>query len=183
MPSLWSSLVVRVTSKHDPHIIAGVAQEWLARSGQLPLSIHILAHNNKPVSSLSDIIKRYSTRWSDLDLCMPPDCYQHIQAIDNHAPALKSIRFHSFDDEMSLNFQLTCPRLERATLEKLTMNGFDIQWDNLTHLTLHSMSITDSFLILRKTPRLVFCKVLEKELNEQADLLRKEVTTSIGALR
>ena len=159
MPSLWSSLVVRVTSKHDPRIIAGVAQEWLARSGQLPLSIHILAHNNKPVSSLSDIIKRYSTRWSHLDLCMPPDYYQHIQAIDNHAPALKSIRFHSFDDEMSLNFQLTCPRLERATLEKLSMNGSNIQCDNLTHLTLQSMSTNDVLLILRKTPRLVFCKV------------------------
>ena len=45
-PSLWSSLVVRVTSKHDPHIIAGIAQEWLARSGQLPLSIRISAYNN-----------------------------------------------------------------------------------------------------------------------------------------
>ena len=42
MPSLWSSLVARVRSNNDPHIIAGVAQEWLARSGQLPLSIRIL---------------------------------------------------------------------------------------------------------------------------------------------
>ena len=159
MPSLWSSLVVRVRSNNDPHIIAGVAQEWLARSGQLPLSIRILALDNKPVSALYDIINRYSTRWSDLDLCMLPDCFQQFHAIGNHAPTLKSIRFHSFHDAMSMNFQLTCPRLERATLEKLSMNGFNIQWDNLTHLTLQSMSTIDVLLILRKTPRLVFCRV------------------------
>jgi hypothetical protein len=35
-----------------------------------------------------------------------------------------------------------------------------IQWDNLTHLSLlYSTSIVKSFLILRKTPRLVFCKI------------------------
>ena len=36
------------------------------------------------------------------------------------------------------------------------MDGTNIQWDNLTHLTLCFMSMFDSFLILRKTPRLVF---------------------------
>ena len=161
-PSLWSSLVVRVTSKHDPQIITGIAQEWLARSGQLPLSIRISAFNNnlKTVSALANIINRYSTRWSDLDLRIPPGCYRRFHAIDNHAPTLKSIRFSSFDDATSLNFRLTCPRLERAGLEKLPMNGSNIQWDNLTHLNLHSMSSIDIFLILRKTPRLVTCIVL-----------------------
>jgi hypothetical protein len=58
-----------------------------------------------------------------------------------------------------MNFQLTCPRLERASLSYLPVDGTNIQWDNLTHLTLHTISIFDSFLILRKTPRLVFYKV------------------------
>ena len=182
-PSLWSSLVVRVGgSKHDPHIIAGVAQEWLARSGQLPLSIRILAFYNETIAALADIINRYSTRWSDLDLLIPPDCYQLFHAIDNHAPTLKSIRFRGPPDSKSLNFQLTCPRLERATLEKLTMNGFDIQWDNLTHLILHSMSITDSFLILRKTPRLVFCKVLDTGHRRQNIGAHTPVLTSLRSL-
>jgi hypothetical protein len=57
------------------------------------------------------------------------------------------------------NFQLTCPRLERAILSFFPMDETNIQWDNLTHLTLHSMLFMDSFLILSKTPRLVFCKV------------------------
>ena len=153
-PSLWSSLVVRVTNKHDPHITAGVAQEWLARSGQLPLSIRILAYNNnlETVSALANILNRYSTRWSYLDLRIPPGCYRSFHAIDNHAPTLKSIQFSSFDDATSLNFQLTCPRLERARIEKPPMNGSNIQWDNLTHLYLHFMSIIDVFHILRKTP-------------------------------
>ena len=185
-PSLWSSLVVRVGSKSDPHKIAGVAQEWLARSGQLPLSIRILAFYNKTPSTLralADIINQYSTRWSDLDLSIPPDCYQHFHAIDNHAPTLKSIRFHSFDDgAMNLNVQLTCPRLERATLEKLSMNGFNIQWDNLTHLTLHSMSTIDSFFILRNTPRLVFCKVSYTSIRYRRQIIGEPVLTSLRTL-
>ena len=84
---------------------------------------------------------------------MPQHFYQLFHATDN------SIQFHCLTNTntMSLNFHLTCPRLERASLSKFLTNGFNIQWDNLTRLTLHSMSIFDSCLILRKTPRLVFC--------------------------
>ena len=160
-PRLWSSLVVRVPSRHDSHMATGIAQEWLDRSGHLPLSIRIISPSyNNAVSALADIVNQYSTRWSDLDLYIPDYYYQHFRAIDNHAPILKSIRFHRSDDAMNLFFQpLTCPRLERANLSMFPVNGTNIQWDNLTHLTLHSMSTIDSFLILRKTPRLVFCKV------------------------
>ena len=185
-PSLWSSLVIRVKIRHDPRIIADLAQEWLARSGQLPLSIRIFALNNnndKRVSALAVIINQYSTRWFDLDFCIPSDCYQHFHGIDNHAPTLKSIRFDSIDGgAMSLNFQLTCPRLERATFERFPMNGSNIQWDNLTHLTLHSMSTIDSLLILRKTPRLVFCKVASTSIRYRRQVIGETVLTSLRSL-
>ena len=72
IPSLWSSLVVRVPKKHDSHIVTGITQEWLARSGQLPLSIRILStFYNKTVFALADIVNQYSTRWSELDLYIP----------------------------------------------------------------------------------------------------------------
>ena len=62
-PSLWSSLVIRVPSKHKSHITTGIAQEWLARSGQLPLSIRIYSKSyKKPV---------VMTRWWVL-LVIPP---------------------------------------------------------------------------------------------------------------
>ena len=183
-PSLWSSLVIRVTSTHDLLIIAGVAQEWLARSGQLPLSIRILAFNNnnlKTISTLADVINQYSTRWFYLDLTIPSGCYQHFHGIDNHAPTLKSIRFHSLDT-MSLNFQLTCPRLERATLENFSMNGSDIQWDNLTHIYLRYLSTIDTFLILSKTPRLVFCRVSGYHTQYRPQNIGPLVLTSLRSL-
>ena len=50
-------------------ITTGLAQEWLARSGRLPLSIRIIStFNNKTVTALADIINQYSARWSDLEL-------------------------------------------------------------------------------------------------------------------
>ena len=160
-PSLWSSLVVRVTRKHDSHITIGIAREWLARSGQLPLSIHILSesYEYKAISALADVINQYSARWSEVDLSIPDQYYEYFHATDNHAPILKSIRFHSIGNLSKLNFQLTCPRLERASISSFPLRGTNIQWDNLTDLTLQSMSVIDSLLILRKTPRLIFLKL------------------------
>ena len=163
-PNLWSSFVVCIKREHDLHIFTGIAEEWLARSGQLPLSICVFSEYRgyKGISALADIINQYSNRWSDLDLYVPDAYYQDFHATDNHAPILRSIRLRSSFYSMNLNFQLTCPRLERACLSGLNYFPKDIiniQWDNLTHLTIHFMSIFKCFLILRNTPRLVFCKI------------------------
>ena len=161
-PTLWSSLMVIVPNKHASvsHITIDIAEEWLARSGKLPLSIYIISeYYNTTLSALADIINQYSARWSHLDLYMPLKSYQHFHATNNHAPILKSIRFHGSNSMVDLNFELTCPRLDRASLTNFHVQGTNIQWDNLTYLALHSMPIVDSFFILRKTPRLVFCKV------------------------
>ena len=155
------TLVVHVKSNKLDTVIA---QEWLAQSGQLFLSIRILSFSRKHrqvVLALAEIINQYTNRWSDLDLCIPQCLYQFFRATDNHAPILRSIRFHSaftYTDDVQ-NFQLTCPRLERADLSLFQIDGTNIQWDNLTHLILQYASISDSFLIMSKTPRLVFCQI------------------------
>ena len=162
-PTLWSSLVVRDASRYEPHIVTGMAQEWLDRSGQLPLSIRILStlDDNESVSSLVDIINQYSNRWFDLHLNLPHHRYKLFHATDIHAPILKSIGLdlNTIATASNLSFQLTCPCLERANLLNFPMDGTNIQWDNLTHLTFRSISMSDFFLILRKAPRLVFCEV------------------------
>ena len=157
-PSLWSSLVVCVP-RYDSHMATDLAQEWLDRSGHLPLSIHIisLSYTGDAVLALADIVNQYSARWSELDISLPDYSFNRFHAIDNHAPILKFIRFHCQEDSIPLDFQpLTCPRLEKAVLSFFPRG---IELDNLTHLTLESMSIFDSFLILRTTPRLVFCEI------------------------
>ena len=182
-PSLWSSLVVCITRECDSHIV--MAQEWLTRSGQLPLSIHIFSEtDNTTLAALADIINQCSFRWSNLDLYMPPRCYKHFHATDNHAPILKSIRFlSSAKTRKLLNFQLTCPRLDRVSLSYFPIQGTNIQWDNLTHLTLHSVSSTDSFIILRKTPRLVFCKVSGSCPRYRGPRIEALVLTSLRSLQ
>ena len=184
-PSLWSSLVFRDTGEFDSRIVTSLVQEWLARSGGLPLSIRISAtFCNRAVLALVDIIKQYSTRWSDLVLDIPGRCHEGFHATENHAPILKSIRFHYTSTAITrkVNFNLTCPRLEKATLSYFPVKN-NIPWDNLSHLTLYSMSIIDSFLILRKTPRLVFCEVsgcCRHTPDEQP--LRTPVLTSLRSL-
>ena len=181
-PTLWSSLVVRVSSKHDPQMINSITQEWLARSGQLPLSICILSTSTRDdqIQALTNIINQYASRWSNLDLYIYRYHLKYFHATGS-APILKSVRLHGVLGLFKLDFPLTCPRLERVNLTNLNVNGNNISWDSLTHLTLlyssiqghdviqwsnltHlsiicSMTISEIFRILRKTPRLVFCRI------------------------
>ena len=161
-PSLWSSLLVCIPT-NDSRMAVGLAQEWLERSGQLPLTIRIISmsEGGGAILAVADIVNQYSARWFKLDLSISDYSFHHFQPIDNHAPMLKSIRFYCAGDEMTFNFQqefqpLTCPCLEKATLSFFPRG---IEFDNLTHLTIVSMSIFDSLLILRMTPRLVFCEI------------------------
>ena len=181
-PSLWSSLVVRIPSQHS-RIITSIAQEWLARSGQLPLSICISSTSyNNAISALADVVNPYSSRWSNLDLFIPDDYYRHFHGINNHAPILKSIRFACSDTAKDFKFRLTCPRLESANLMSVRMDRTNIQWDNLTHLTLHSMSIVDSLQILRNSPRLVFCQIGGSRTQFGWPSIREPVVTSLRTL-
>ena len=158
-PSLWSSLMVYV-SGNDSHTT--IVKQWLARSGQLPLSISIYSVSNwRQVLAVANIINQYSSRWFELDLVLPLSFYQYFHATDNHAPILKFLRFHGADQYRSREgvFHLSCPRLEKADFTSFQMNGMYIQCDNVTHLDLYDMSTIDSLLILRMTPRLVFCSI------------------------
>ena len=189
-PSLWSSLVVRVTGKFDSSMATSIAQEWLARSGQLPLSIRVSSILNiktvSVVSALADVINQYSTRWSDLDLRVPEHFFQLFHATDNHAPILKFVRlrcsvYTGLTRMKNLNFQLTCPNLERASLSFLPEGSTNIQWDNLTHLTLGYTYISDSFFILRKTPQLVYCEVSHTNRHFVGAIVLTSIT--LGSLR
>ena len=186
-PSLWSSMVLRVSSKHSSQMVTDIAREWLARSGYLPLSIRISSRpKHKALARVANIINEYSTRWSEIDLYMPLRYFQYFHATDNHAPILKSIRFFCPENEASntLKFQpLNCPRLERACLSFVPLKGTNIQWDNITHLTLHSMFIIDSLHILRKTPRLILCKVTGFRSGHRRKNVGAPVVTSLRCLQ
>lgn len=57
------------------------------------------------------------------------------------------------------------------------------QWDNITHLTLHrSLSIFDSLFILRKTARLVFCKVSSSCPRYREPSIEAPVLSSLSSL-
>ena len=95
---------------------------------------------------------------------------------------IHSISRFSQNGQLELELS-TCPRLERASLTYFPMKGTNIQWDNLTHLTLYSMSNIDSLLILRKTPRLVFCKFAGSHLVNEEPTIEAPVLTSLRSLQ
>ena len=186
-PTLWCSLVVDVIpSKRDWQVT--IVQEWLARSGQLPLSIRIRAFSHtvkacKPaVAALADSLNQYSARWSDFGLHIPQSLYRCFHA--TYAPILKSIRFYPREDRYNPRtdfFRINCPRLQRVWLSRCSPSLVNIQWDNLTHLYLDRMRLRNCLLILRKTlPQLVF---LSFSRSEGIELPGEPVVTSLRSLR
>ena len=148
--------MVRDPNRQASHIVTDIAQEWVTRSGRLPRSIRISStFYNESVIALVDIINQYSDRWSDLDLNIPDYSYELFHATDNHAPILKSIRFHCQDDldfiTSYLEFQLTCPQLERASL--LTYQWIEsVSNGTILHISLYNLCLSSTLLL--------FCAIL-----------------------
>jgi hypothetical protein len=87
-PRLWTIINIRLV--HDiPSLNSTLifAQEWLDRSGQLPLTIHVTASPSNDVTlqmsameAVIELINEYAHRWQDLQLRMPAVLLQGIRS-------------------------------------------------------------------------------------------------------
>jgi uncharacterized protein YjbI with pentapeptide repeats len=106
------------------------------------------------VSALADVINQYSTRWSHF-VCL------EVSTNFSKQPGITPLFSNPFD--------FTVVNLENADLSSFQLSGTNIQWDNLTHLNLHNMSITDCLLILCNTPRLVLQNFPHSTISRRAE--------------
>jgi len=154
-----------------------VVRRWLSRAGTCPLSISI----THPGSSLDPpnpkeeelclemfkILLSFADRWSDVDISMPEDFHNKLQANIKPSmfPSLKSLkvnilRLYSLNNIEATRIELlAAPSLRKITIRATLPGDIVLRpvWNRLTHITLaSSLNDRNFFVLLKQCPNLVF---------------------------
>lgn len=150
MPWLWSTVSLDVPQCSHGHI--ETLDEWLSRSGQLPLSIRLKFGSDPkacsagicpPMIHVMDVIARSSGRLRDVDLTIPEFLCDRLSSTFLAAPLLHSVKLKGFYPKtVALPVeQLTRLRLSPTTFEEcLEILGASPQ---LTHCTFEELLYSD----------------------------------------
>ena len=178
-PELWSSIKIDLPpisqiSNNDmdessmlPRL-ATFIDEWLARSGQLPLNISLYSEYETPWPGYSsaeylpifNTLNKYSSRWRSLNISIPTILHQLLQP--NCLPLLEQLHITG-SNKNDLTFPHT-PSLNTVEIHpQAIMNSefqiekIRIQWNTVTHVFLEFINSSDCFTLLRLNPQLVHC--------------------------
>jgi len=151
-PRLWTTVIVYVslrTAKQLGGSLPQLVTEWLGRSGVLPLTIQFSAarlgerqEGYDEVKSLAyliiDILNRHSERWQNLDLDVNADTYTRKFHGSSELSNLRRLSFNGAVSGFDLPPFLTEIRPTHLTLSSFhcSFTGFNVSWENITHIIL-----------------------------------------------
>ncbi|KAF8962982.1 hypothetical protein BDZ97DRAFT_2059312 [Flammula alnicola] len=192
-PRLWARLHIPFACDTQENQRQDFAQEmkhrsegvkyWLSRSGTCPISLSILYTSYKSTPSTSqyqweaqislgifNAILPFASRWNDLELRMPSDIYQKLNAMVSvdMVPMLRCLRasFHDRDPRgyryAANSFVLArAPNLRKISFNAPQLSTIFMEYNlALTYLCLHSLiTYKDAFMLLDKCPNLIHCKL------------------------
>ena len=163
MPRLWSSIQLNLDEKSS--LRPALVEEWLLRSGKMPLSIYVICRLISPsptVLAVLDVLTRNAERWSciALDLCYL--CYETLQSVRNRLPNLQyiSLRNATWEwDEMTADLDIfrVAPRLRNVFLESYHPQALVLPTDQLTKLSVECYYIDKCMSLLRCCPHITDC--------------------------
>lgn len=166
-PTLWSSLTLRLSTSSISTQIT-LLDEWLSRSGDLPLSlrlfsdeeIHWVAPTN-PGTAI-EVIRKYASRWKDLDLRLPTSCYKFLPASDETLPLLRSLNLNPPGGQGERRHKVdmsNSAKIQHLSLSCVYLISMKFQWVHVTHLRLEAFYVDECLEALRQSPQLEVCSL------------------------
>ncbi|KAF5375912.1 hypothetical protein D9615_008199 [Tricholomella constricta] len=164
MPWLWNNVFLSSTRPTPAHV--ELLEEWIARSANLPLSIHLrLKIENadvdmRDVTHLMDAVARCSKRWRTINFevpfFFPADPYVS-NLIPTKFPILTSAAIQVEHVRTPLNLFIDAPQLQDVQLIGFPRNSFDLPWDHITRLRLNPTTVQQCLELLGTAPNLIHC--------------------------
>ena len=203
-PEFWSSIKIdlpSISQTSDKAVsmlprLATFIDEWLSRSGQLPLNISLCYghHDENSPDPLTleeyhpifKILDKYSSRWHSFYISIPtiflpflrPRCLPLLEQLH--------ITYKSYG-RLNLDHVLTFPPtpcLNTAKIQPL-LPYIGVQWETvhkLTRLSLESITSHNCLMFLRLHPQLVHCTFHRVFDDKQDHLLESPVVSSLTYL-
>ncbi|PPQ71764.1 hypothetical protein CVT24_006526 [Panaeolus cyanescens] len=164
-PSLWSEVTLRVTNPSCVPSQATLLDEWLTRSGQLPLNIRLCSTEDVSWGGTTPegfmvALNKHSERWKLLDIRFPSLCYKFfpVEEEGKSFPMLSSVLLKppggQGDRIHRVNLPNT-PQLHHVNLSCLYLRSLSFQWDALRSLELDSFYNDECVEMLRQATNLV----------------------------
>ncbi|KAF8956443.1 hypothetical protein BDZ97DRAFT_187377 [Flammula alnicola] len=166
-PQLWTSICIAVYPR-DFAVLADLAEEWLARSGKLPLSIHLYLKEDETISNfavnpLIEVLYAHSSRWRSLDLDIPSALFEVFDGDNEGISILDDLRIIPSDavetQQSRAYFELSnvLPKPKTVHLSSVYPERIHILWDNVTYLVANLLHVDQCLEILRYTNRMERC--------------------------
>ncbi|KDR86104.1 hypothetical protein GALMADRAFT_235339 [Galerina marginata CBS 339.88] len=180
-PQLWRSISISLGPDNFPARVK-IAQQWLLRSGDLPLSIHIHSaiDRNEDVNRsgseiitrcrpLIEIVNHYSKRWDHLHLNIPHFMFSYFCGDAHGAPILRKLCVepdsYNYSTECQFRLQGERPRPQQIFIKDQRFKVVDIAWDNVTWVEAIGFHVPDCLELLRQAPQLLYCKLLNVSMS------------------
>ncbi|KAF8971940.1 hypothetical protein BDZ97DRAFT_1154471 [Flammula alnicola] len=171
-PQLWTTVFLSV-SHHNALSVPRWAQEWIDRSGQLPLSIglFIKAENNyySVNPDVIAVINQCSSRWRDLTYEGPSSLLSYFVGESQWASQLQTLKLDIYGSQSAGQFKLGDFKPTPTTLriKGLDLKSVVIEWNNITHMQARHIPVDNCWELFRIAPRMTHCQ-LEDVLNIKA---------------
>ncbi|KAF9481691.1 hypothetical protein BDN70DRAFT_854645 [Pholiota conissans] len=166
-PTLWSSLTLRLNTTHI-HTQIVLLDEWLSRSGDLPLSIRLFSEEEIHWASATtpgtaiEVIKKYASRWRGLDLRLPTSCYKYLPSSDEHLPMLQSLNLNPPGGQGERRHKVdmsNSAKIQHLSLSCVYLISMKFQWVHVTDLRLEAFYVDECLEALRQSPQLQSCSL------------------------
>lgn len=166
-PKLWTILCATMTRSNCISSVK-IIQEWLQRSGGLPLFIQIGVEDYDDDKSVSHTAQRVVTslmqhaqRWEVVELDLPPSFSPWMTTIlsDKRLDKLEHIKsyiIHNDGEPLQLN---AFP--SRLTIRAGTLAQLSISCKRLTHVSLSTVCPQEARVLFQDSPHLLFCEILD----------------------
>ncbi|KAF8956454.1 hypothetical protein BDZ97DRAFT_2079854 [Flammula alnicola] len=165
-PQLWTTVFLLLTQRNALSVPSW-AQEWIDRSGQLPLSIGLFVkrEGNRDYYINRDVIaviNKCSSRWRDLTYQGPPSSLTYLVGDSQGASQLQTLKLHISRYERASQFKLGDFRPTPTTLEisEVDLKSVIIEWNNITHVQAGGFTIDECWELFRIAPQMTHCVLL-----------------------
>ncbi|KDR86018.1 hypothetical protein GALMADRAFT_235209 [Galerina marginata CBS 339.88] len=171
-PRLWTVLRFCISAASLP-ARCDLAEQWLVRSGCLPLTFYIftpiinddrkLPPSPDIVNSFIKLVNQYSSRWYQLRLTVPSSLLFLFCGDSTSDSTLRTLQIFPSDwnearsiGHFSLNNVKPSPA--NVFISAFAFNSVDIEWNHVTQVELGNLQLDECFELLKRAPKLNRCK-------------------------
>ncbi|KAJ6628000.1 hypothetical protein B0H10DRAFT_1993220 [Mycena sp. CBHHK59/15] len=141
---LWTS--IHMTGMEPIEVL----ETWLARAGNLPLTLSLVDSDPERAESLLNVSMRYCHQWQDVRLQLP----QQLDMLGRVFPALRKLSLAGRRDASGEAIIIRdAPLLREVRL--ITHLNVELPWEQLTTLELLPSTLEQGFTILKRCSKLV----------------------------